>query len=569
MRKPGRQILLLLLPLAAFLALLPLPSVAEDAASEDIPYEKVQHVLMDGVKYLYGQQNADGLWYYTNNMYPVGTTGLVLYALVLSGISPKDAKVQKALVALEGKLARLDANTTTTYELGLAKMALEIIDRKKYRDTIMKLSSMLLMRQTKSGGWTYQTPSYSQLGNVQVQRTDWSNTQYAVLGLAAMERTESKGYAYKGRNTPTHWMKFRDYVLNTWVTADSGWPYSPEVEDKNTLRATPSMTCAGLASTLICYAALNHSKQYPCGSDRALLDKAETSLDYFAKSKSNVLPTTLKEFNDHMMYRFYAMERVGFYTGLRVIGDVDWFQLGAKLCVEANNTHETNGWTSVPGAAFTLMFLSKGRWPLVVNKLKWGVGWNDDALDMLRLTEKASEIFEEAESGSIPSSDTAYLPTPKAGKRCTWGTVTFESPFERVAKVPLLYVTGKKFPEMGKTEAHMLRKYAFSGGTLLFVATDSSKEFDEGFRSFCAENFSGYALEPIDRSHPMFSSWYRSSGGYLPLEGIQGPHGKLMVIYSEKGVACDWEGGSVESRETRLGVSIIKYITDHVPGIWK
>jgi hypothetical protein len=206
---------------------------------------------------------------------------------------------------------------------------------------------------------------------------------------------------------------------------------------------------------------------------------------------------------------------------------------------------------------------------VVVQKLKWGDGWNDDALDMLRLTEKASEIFEEPELAKMNTSDTAYMPTPRAGKRCTWVAVNDKTPFWRLMKVPIFYICGKTFPKLSTTQQHTLRKYAYSGGTILGVATDGSKEFDAGFRAFCAENFPGYELGKLERDHPMFSSWYRSGGGFLPMEGMYGPHGKLMVIYSSDGVACDWEGGSIESKETRLGVSIIKYFSDQVPGIWK
>ncbi|GAB4152089.1 MAG: hypothetical protein Kow00107_02670 [Planctomycetota bacterium] len=408
-----------------------------------------------------------------------------------------------------------------------------------------------------------------QAGGKQGQRTDWSNTQFAVLGLAALERAESRGYAYRTRTPPDYWLRLRDYILNTWIATDTGWPYCPVTENPETLRASASMTCAGLASTLITYAALNHSKNFPCGKDRALLDKAEEALQFFQRSKANVMPTKLSAFESHQMYRLYATERVGFYTGLRILGGVDWFQEGAKICIECNKTAENNGWKDIPGAAFTLMFLSKGRWPVVVQKLKWGEGWNDDALDMLRLTEKASEIFEEPELAKVNTSDTAYMPTPRAGKRCTWVAITEETPFSRLMKVPILYICGKKFPDLSKTQVHILRKYAFSGGTILAVATAGSKDFDSGFRKFCAENFSGYELTALERSHPLFSSWYRNGGGYLPVEGITGPHGKLMVLYSSDGVACDWEGGSIDSKETRFGVSIIKYFSDQVPGIWK
>ncbi|MDZ7815975.1 MAG: hypothetical protein U5N86_08225 [Planctomycetota bacterium] len=115
----------------------------------------------------------------------------VLYALSLAGISPKDTKFQKALRALLEKVDRLSVNDTTTYELGLGILALEIIDRKRFRKEIAKMRGILINRQADSGGWDYRAPSYMQTGNRQQQRTDWSNSQFAILALTAAERAEA------------------------------------------------------------------------------------------------------------------------------------------------------------------------------------------------------------------------------------------------------------------------------------------------------------------------------------------------------------------------------------------
>ncbi|MDZ7815976.1 MAG: DUF4159 domain-containing protein [Planctomycetota bacterium] len=334
------------------------------------------------------------------------------------------------------------------------------------------------------------------------------------------------------------------------------------------LRATDSMTAAAIASALITYAALNHSREFPCGSDRVLLNMVEEGLEWFGERETRVMPTRISSLTSHTTYRMYAKERVGFYTGLRLLGGIDWYNEGTRLIIECNRSAENNGWKDVPGAAFAVMSLSKGRWPIVVQKLKWGDGWNDDALDMLRLTEKASEIFEDKEMERLFTSETAYMPTPRAGKRCTWRTVTFETPFDILMEVPILYIVGKKFPEFSEEQADILERYALSGGTILAVAGCGEKEFDEGLRKFVAEKFSGYEFTVLDRDHPLYSSWYRSSLAYEPLHAIIGPHGRPMILYSEDGISCDWEGGHIDSKESRLGISIIKYISDLVPGIW-
>lgn len=546
-------------------------AVAEDQPEGNmpIPFEKIQQVLVDGVNFLYSKQFGDGTWLFSGNMYPVGTTSLVLYALSLAGINSKDAKFQKGLAGLDKALASSSMDVLTTYELGLAIMAYEQIDRKKYEEQIVKLQNVLIERQAKSGGWDYTRPTYATVGKVSSQRTDWSNTQFGVLGLSHAERTEARGYVYQNRKPPEHWVRLRDYIVTT-RTPEKGWPYCPT--DANGMKYTsPTLTAAGIASSLLTYAALNHTSKYKCGSDTELLDIIDEGIGYYAATPDLVMQKviTAQKISYGLTYKMYAIERVGFYSGLRKIGSVDWFDQGAKLLIECSKDQAKGGWDEVVGAAFALMFLSKGRWPVVVQKLQWGDGWNDDALDMLRLTEKASEVFERVEQDKLFTSETVYMPTPRVGKNCTWATITLDTPFERWLDVPLLYFNGHVFPDLDGDAKKNMQKYAFSGGVILAVSGCGSKKFDEGLRQFCAEVFEGYPLMPVDRSHPLYASWYKAASAYAPLEAVIGPSGRPLLLYCADGVSCDWESGHIDSKETKLGVSIIKYVTDMVPGIWK
>ena len=531
--------------------------------SDAVLHGKIQQTLLEGVKFLMSKRAKDGLWYYSNKMYPMGTTALVLYALTLSGISPKDPVFVKALEGLLKFVDKLKVDKVTTYELGLSILCLEAVDRKKYATQILKLKKVLMDRQTKSGGWDYRKPTYMSTGRKTSQRTDWSNTQFAVLGLAAAMRAEEGGYVFRRRRAPDHWLRLREYILNTYLKNYSGWPYCPTVADRSKLRPTPSMTAAAIASTLLTYSSLNNTRRFPCGSDRALLDLVDAGLAYFEKNPRLVFPTRLTSLAAFATYRMYAIERVGFYTGLRKIGGIDWFRVGAKLIMSAARAN--GGWKDIPGAAFAVLFLSKGRWPIVIQKLKWGKGWNDCPLDLLRLTEKASEAFERKEIEKIVTTATAYMPTPRVGKRCTWVTLTFDTPFEKWLEIPMLLLSGQKFPAFTEEQEEMLYRYAMSGGLIIADTCVGSRDFDEGFRKFVARKFPGYELKLLPRDHPIYSSWYRV---YVPLEGFVGPHGRLMALYCPEGMSAEWESGNPGSKGSRMGVNIIKYVTDNVPGIW-
>lgn len=546
-------------------------ALCEEKDDAPIPFDKIQHILAEGVQHLYNLQDADGLWYYgsgTSKTYPLGATALALHALVLSGISPKEARFNKALNELFKLIDKLSVDQTTTYELGLGILCLESIDRRLQADRIMKLRKVLLDQQAKSGGWDYRKPAYTSSTKGSEQRTDWSNTQFAVLGLSGAERADTKSYVNRKRYAPDYWMKLRDYIVMTFISSDNGWPYCPVVQDIASLRATATMTCAGIASTLLCYSSLNGTANFPVGSDRTLLDLVDKGLSYFQKNPSQFIGgKAVTKINHGLTYRLYAAERVGFYTGLRKVGGIDWFREGVERLIDCAKDAEKGGWDDAPGTSLALLFLSKGRWPLIVQKLDWGKGWNDCPLDLLRLTEKASEVFERNELDTITSSATAYMPTPRAGKRSTWVTVGFNTPFEKWMEVPLLFFSGQKFPTFTDEQRAMLHRYAMCGGTIMADTVVGSSEFDKGFREFVATTFPGYELEPLKRDHQIYSSWFR--GTALPLEGVNGPHGRLMILYSQKGMSADWENGHIDGKESRLGINILKYVADQVPGFWR
>ena len=171
-------------------------------------------------------------------------------------------------------------------------------------------------------------------------------------------------------------------------------------------------------------------------------------------------------------YYLYGLERAGRLTGQRFFGDHDWYREGAEELV-----HEQDKllgyWTGVGffedqpliSTCFALLFLAKGRSPVLINKLRHGPGddWNLDTDDVRNLV------------GTV-SRDWKHL--------LTWQVVDpAAATVEDLLQAPILYFNGHEAPEFTPEAETNLRDYIDQGGFIMAEACCSSPEFDRGFRS--------------------------------------------------------------------------------------
>ena len=78
----------------------------------------------------------------------------------------------------------------------------------------------------------------------------------------------------------------------------------------------------------------------------------------------------------HNNYGWYGVERIGVASGYKYFGTTDWYAAGADELVKQQNkdgSWRSNfpGATPIPDTAFAMLFLSRGRAPVVMNKLDY------------------------------------------------------------------------------------------------------------------------------------------------------------------------------------------------------
>src|SRR5262249_832367 len=142
-----------------------------------------------------------------------------------------------------------------------------------------------------------------------------------------------------------------------------------------------TMTTAGLCGLLIAGMELNQGREQMRGDGTA----ANCGVYQETKEIKNALSWIGRHFRfdgrreGGVFYNLYGIERAGRLSGLRFFHAHDWYREGCKFLVARQNENgywhlsgsSFDSW-SVVSTSFALLFLSKGRTPVLISKLAHG-----------------------------------------------------------------------------------------------------------------------------------------------------------------------------------------------------
>ncbi|MBL4886323.1 MAG: terpene cyclase/mutase family protein, partial [Planctomycetaceae bacterium] len=443
-----------------------------NAADDQLTAQNVLESIKRGRNYIVSQQRPDGSWESSiNRAYPTGVTSLNLLALINAGLTADDPAIARGLKWLR---AVKEPSPGRTYEISLMIMVLTAAkegtrDNLRIFNLVQKLENNQLKNGEDAGGWGYGGASGG---------SDRSNTQYAILGL--------RDAAYHGipveRKT---WKLARDHWLAS-QHSDGGWGYS-----KMTRKTSyGSMTVAGIASLVITSTFLNDNEEVDeqgnplCCLPPEPNEPMERAIRWMARNFSvNSNPGGSQSW----LYYLYGLERAGRLSGRRFFGTHDWYREGARALL--NKQNKRNGsWkgmgvgedNEVVGTPLSLLFLSKGLAPVLINKLKLGprdpdntdlvIGelWNRHPKDVSNLVEHISTL-------------------PKWPKLLSWQTFDFDKAVENnglqeMLQAPILFVTSENDLSELMSDQHitLLQNYFTQGGFLFVSRGCKSESFDQG-----------------------------------------------------------------------------------------
>ncbi len=546
----------------------PVP-VAQDTTDAEL-VTKVKDAIDKGVRYLKKNQSKGGDWegLVLGQIAGLkgGVTSLATLALLNAGVPPTDTSVAKAL----DYLRKLEPDKT--YVVALQTMVLAEAHNKADLPRIQKnvewFKQKAIYRGGKLEGWSYPSNAIA----------DNSNTQYALLGLYA---AKTAGVKVEDKL----WNEVQDYYTRTQhpdkLNKRAGfWTYHNHGDTSPSF----TMTVGGACGLLIANMGLNTSQQQlndATGIAAKCGEYAEN--DPLAKGMFWIgLQFNFMEGKSYF-YNYYGLERLGRLSGQRFIGDVDWYRNGCKRLVkmqEADGSflvRAVERKTSIDAGqpiittSFALLFLSKGRTPVLMSKFAWGnarkvadfggnratltemtpdgrparlVNWNRKHNDCRNIVEFASrELFD-----GVPLSWQAYDPRllKLSGELKDKKQIDFEVGL--LLQSPVLYLNGHgPMPFVGSgtellsVEEQTLKRYVEEGGFLLGEACCGDREFAKSFEELIGRIFPGSTLRRMPPQHAIWTMFPGVNPADFPDLMYIDRGCRTVAVFSPSPLAGYWE----------------------------
>jgi len=332
---------------------------------KELLVHRVRKAIDRGIQYLRDQEHGTGNWEgvdKTSVAWRGGWTSLAMLALLNSGVKHDDPIIERGLTYLR------QIESSQTYVVALQTMVFAEVgrneDRQRIQNHVNWLIEAMIVESGQCKGWTY-TRAKSQI-------SDNSNTQYALLGLHA-------GHLAGAKISRNDWLLIQDFYIRT-QQPDHGWSYNPAL-GRFATGTTLTMTTAGLCGLLISGMELNAGREVLRG------DGTASNCGLYTENKPVV--NALGWISDHFridlpsgtFYSLYGIERAGRLSGQRFFGEHDWYREGCQYLVDTQKEEgEAGYWQKntihdswpIVSTSFALLFLSKGRTPVLWTKFAWG-----------------------------------------------------------------------------------------------------------------------------------------------------------------------------------------------------
>ena len=213
----------------------------------------------------------------------------------------------------------------------------------------------------------------------------------------------------------------------------------------------------------------------------------------------------------------------------RFIGEHDWYREGAEALLKRQD-RLAGYWRGVGiesnpqiATAFALLFLSKGRRPVLIAKLKHDEDpdWNRHRHDLAHLTQDVERRWR---------------------RDLTWQTIHGErASVTDLLETPVLYISGRDQLRLSAAQKRMLREYVDQGGFVFAEACCEGEGFDRDFRQLASELFPDSPLRLMPPDHPVWFAEERVPAEFMrPLYGIDSCC-RTAVIYCPGELSCYWE----------------------------
>ena len=340
--------------------------------------EGVNRAIARGVTWLKELQAPDGSWHYCTQTKRLmcqsdkcyGATALTVYALLESGMDLGDEPIRRGLnLLLKGmdqgeKRPGYSQGIRSVYTVSTTCMAFSaaLHGMKERKSTTGKWKSVLrsnlhmaarrlIASQSSGGAWSYGTISPGTTSDPRFRerltgRYDYSNTQFALLGLASAQGA--------GISVPRKtWERILAHLREN-RNRDGGWGYTGRSNTKE------SMTSAGVGGMILARQAIEPEiKGKDLREDRDIAaGLGWMTQRYHMSGPNRSNKARMPRGGWGFFYNAYSLERAMMLSETQLLGGKhDWYHDGATSLLRGQS--EDGSWGNPVDTTFALLFLKR------------------------------------------------------------------------------------------------------------------------------------------------------------------------------------------------------------------
>jgi hypothetical protein len=208
---------------------------------------------------------------------------------------------------------------------------------------------------------------------------------------------------------------------------------------------------------------------------------------------------------------------------------------------------EDGGWGDIVDTSYALLFLARGRHPILMNKLRFEKGgatgeipgyWGNRPRDAANLARYAGRQLE---------------------RPLNWQVVALDVDWWDWMDSPILSIASHRAPYVTDEDSQNFRQFTEAGGMLFLQADGDAQEFDAFAKAMAKRLFPKYPLADLPANHPLNGVLYKVEP---PVELKVVDNGvRLLMVYSPKDVTKYWQVRDEKQHENefRLGTNLFVY----------
>ncbi|MGE5611263.1 MAG: DUF4159 domain-containing protein [Bacillota bacterium] len=378
-------------------------------------------------------------------------------------------------------------------------------------------------------------------------RWDNSNTQYGVLGVWAG--------AEVGVEVPQdYWMAVERHWTGCQLSTGE-WYYSPDRRRPEDPRMVPNteptfaMTVAGIASLFVTHDYLDAAAFGDEVGRRPFSPPLARGM--LCLERTDFVTAVLKDAK-YLGYNLFGLERVGLASGFKYFGSHDWYgELSARVLAmqrpdgswcrdeEPGDLPEALERDAVIDTAYMLLFLARGRHPVMMNKLRFDGSWCNRPRELANLSKFTGRELE---------------------RQLNWQVVSFQREWHDWMDAPILYIASHQAPKFTEEQYQQLRSFVQAGGLIFTHADAGSSQFNAFAIQLARKLFPDYEMANLPATHELYSLQYKMASK-PPLKAVSNGS-RLLMVHSPQDFSTAWQVRNGTKRENwELPINLFVYAT--------